>query len=176
MILELKRTPGIYLVGFMGSGKSTVGKMLSDKIGWPFVDVDEEIEAERKNSIASLFQDLGEPEFRVIETEAIRTRVNKIKAGHPMVLALGGGAFAQSVNIEMLSNNGVSIWLDVAFPVVRKRVDLATHRPLARDPQRFEELFYARREFYAKADYRIEVFDDNSRAALQAILRLPIFD
>jgi shikimate kinase len=55
-------------------------------------------------------------------------------------------------------------------------VDLGTHRPLARDPKKFEELFYKRREYYEKANYRIEVFDDNSRAALQAILKLPIFD
>jgi Shikimate kinase len=176
MILELKRTPGIYLVGFMGSGKSTVGKLLAEKIGWRFVDMDEDIESEQQCSISSLFARLGEAEFRRIETEAIRKRVAKVKAGHPMVLALGGGAFTQPANIEILSNNGVSIWLDVAFPVVRKRVDLGNHRPLARDPQKFEELFHQRREFYSRADYRIEIFEDNSRAALQAILKLPLFD
>ncbi|HUS08037.1 MAG TPA: shikimate kinase [Bryobacteraceae bacterium] len=176
MILELKRTPGIYLVGFMGSGKSTVGKMLAEKIGWRFVDTDEDIEAEQKTSISSLFSKLGEEQFRLIETEAIQKRVRKIQAGNPMVVALGGGAFTRPANVELLSNNGISIWLDVAFPVVRKRVDQGTHRPLARDPKKFEELFQQRREYYAKANYRIEILEDNSRAALAAILELPLFD
>ncbi len=176
MILKLKRTPGIYLVGFMGSGKSTVGRMLADQIGWRFVDIDDDIEAVSKTSIADLFTNRGEQEFRTIETEAIRQRVRKIQSGNPMVIALGGGAFTRQTNIDLLENNGVTIWLDADFPVVRKRVSLTNHRPLARNAERFAELFQSRREFYAKAEYRIEISEDNSRLALQQILHLPIFE
>src|SRR5581483_5153866 len=144
MILKLKRTPGIYLVGFMGCGKSTVGRMLAEKIGWRFADIDEDVEAAAKTTISELFATRGEAEFRSVEAEAIRQRVRKIQAGHPMVIAVGGGAFTVPETIELLQNNGVTIWLDMAFPIVRKRVELATHRPLARDPQQFEDLYHAR--------------------------------
>lgn len=176
MILKLKRTPGIYLVGFMGSGKSTVGRMLADQIGWRFADIDDDVEAAAKTSITELFTQQGEEEFRRLESEAIRQRVRKVQAGHPMVLALGGGAFTQQSNIDLLENNGVTIWLDADFPVVRKRVSMATHRPLARNAERFAQLFQERRENYAKAEFRILIPLDDSRAALEEILRLPIFE
>ncbi len=176
MILKLKRTPGIYLIGFMGSGKSTVGRMLADQIGWRFADIDDDVEAAAKTSITELFTQQGEEEFRRFESEAIRQRVRRIQSGHPMVLALGGGAFTQQPTIELLENNGVTIWLDADFPVVKKRVGMASHRPLARNAERFAELFQERRENYAKAEYRILIPEDDSRAALQEILRLPIFE
>jgi len=176
MILKLKRTPGIYLVGFMGSGKSTVGRMLADQIGWRFADIDDDVESAAKSSITELFTQQGEEEFRRLESEAIRQRVRKIQAGNPMVLALGGGAFTQQGNIDLLENNGVTIWLDADFPVVKKRVSMATHRPLARNAERFAQLFQERRENYAKAEYRIPIPEDDSRAALEQILRLPIFE
>ncbi len=176
MILKLKRTPGIYLIGFMGSGKSTVGRMLADQIGWRFADVDDDVEAAAKTSITELFTQQGEEEFRRFESEAIRQRVRRIQSGHPMVLALGGGAFTQQATIELLENNGVTIWLDADFPIVKKRVSMASHRPLARNAERFAELFQERRVNYAKAEYRIAITEDDSRAALQEILRLPIFE
>jgi shikimate kinase len=176
MILKLKRTPGIYLVGFMGSGKSTVGRMLAEQIGWRFGDVDDDVEAAAKMSITELFTQHGEDEFRRFESEAIRQRVRRVQSGHPMVLALGGGAFTRQENIDLLENNGVTIWLDADFPVVKKRVGMAAHRPLARNAERFAELFQERRENYAKAEYRIVITEDDSRAALQEILRLPIFE
>lgn len=176
MILKLKRTPGIYLIGFMGSGKSTVGRMLADQIGWRFADIDDDVEAAAKTSITELFTERGEEEFRRFESEAIRQRVRRIQSGHPMVLALGGGAFTQQATIDLLENNGVIIWLDADFPIVKKRVSMANHRPLARNAERFAELFLQRRENYAKAEYRVLITEDDSRAALQEILRLPIFE
>ncbi|MDQ6705626.1 MAG: shikimate kinase, partial [Acidobacteriota bacterium] len=134
MILKLKRTPGIYLVGFMGSGKTTVGRLLAERIGWNFYDVDDDIEAREKTSIARIFEMRGEAEFRRIETDAIRARVRRIECGIPAVLALGGGAFVQPENYALLSNNGVSVWLDCPFDVIRRRVANDSSRPLARDP------------------------------------------
>lgn len=176
MILKLKRTPGIYIVGFMGVGKSTVGRMLADRLGWRFVDMDEEIEMQQNSSISKLFETVGEEEFRRIESEAIRLRVHRIQAGHPMVIALGGGAFTRPENIDLLLNNGIVLWLDTAFAILKRRVEGASHRPLARDPAKFKELFEARKRFYSQADYRIELNEDNSRAAVEQILGLPLFD
>jgi shikimate kinase len=175
VILKLKRTPGIYLVGFMGCGKSTVGRMLADKIGWYFADIDDDIEAEQQMSIPELFAQRGEQEFRTIETEAIHKRVRRIQTGQPMVIALGGGAFTQQVNVDLINNNGVSIWLDATFAIVKRRVAPATHRPLARDPVKFTQLYEERRKFYEQADFRIEIVEDSSRLALAEILKLPIF-
>src|SRR5580704_14049583 len=83
MILKLKRTPGIYLTGFMASGKTTIGRRLADEIGWTFVDIDEEIEAAQAVSIAHIFDTRGETEFRKLETAAIRSHVAEVEKGRP---------------------------------------------------------------------------------------------
>src|ERR1051326_2637431 len=161
MLLKLKRTPGIYLVGFMASGKTTIGRLLADELGWSFADVDEEIEAEQGTTIAEIFDTRGEEEFRRIETAAIQKRIRLIERGRPMVVALGGGAFAQHRNFELLENNGISVWLDCPFSIVSELVTRASHRPLARDPERFRELYDMRRSAYERADFRIEIRDND---------------
>ena len=79
------------------------------------------------------------------------------------------------VNQEMLEENGVTVWLDCPFEVVRERVDEVSDRPLARDPGKFRELFESRRSAYAKADYRVEITSDDPAATVASILKLPIF-
>ncbi|MDQ6664387.1 MAG: shikimate kinase [Acidobacteriota bacterium] len=175
MILKLKRTPGIYLVGFMGSGKTTVGRLLAERIGWNFYDVDNDIEAREKTSIARIFETRGEAEFREIETAAIRARVRRIECGIPAVLALGGGAFVQPENFALLSNNGVSVWLDCPFDTVQRRVASNLVRPLARDPAAFEKLFRERREQYCLADFRIEATADDPAETVESVLGLALF-
>jgi shikimate kinase len=175
MILKLKRTPGIYLVGFMGSGKSTVGRLLADQIGWHFVDLDAEIEAAARMSIVEIFETRGETEFRRLEREKMRQHVRTIECGRPAVLALGGGAIVQPENFALLENNGVTIWLDCPFEIVRRRVQPASHRPLARDPVSFAQLYEARRESYARADYRIPIEGDDPAAVVDVLLGLPLF-
>lgn len=176
MILKLKRTPGIYLVGFMASGKSTIGRMLADEIGWRFVDMDEEIESVQRRTIGEIFESLGEEEFRRIEHDAISRRVRSVRCGVPTVLALGGGAFTRPENVQLLSENGITVWIDTAFAIVRKRAEGAHHRPLARDADRFRQLFDARRKFYSQAEYRVQVTEDSSRKALADVLKLPLFE
>jgi len=175
MILKLKRTPGIYLVGFMGSGKSTIGRLLAERIGWHFVDLDEEIEAAENMSILEIFETRGEAEFRRVEREKMRERVRAIECGRPTVLALGGGAIVQPENYALVENNGIAIWLDCPFETVRRRVETASHRPLARDPTSFARLYETRRESYARADYRIPIESDDPAVAVEAALRLPLF-
>jgi len=175
MIVKLARTPGIFLVGFMGSGKTTVGRLLAERLGWNFVDLDKEIEAEQKMRIPEIFDRFGEAHFRRIEHEALRRCVRAIQRGEPTVVALGGGAFAQPQNLGLLQDNGVTIWLDCPAEVAWRRVEQDGGRPLARQLEQFEQLYRARRASYACADYRIETAGQDPAAAVEAILRLPIF-
>ena len=87
MILKLKRTPGIYLVGFMACGKTTVGGGLAWELGWSFADIDEDIETVQGITIAQIFETRGEAEFRRIEAAAIQERVRSIERGRPTVVA-----------------------------------------------------------------------------------------
>ena len=175
MILKLKRTPGIYLVGFMASGKTTIGRLLAHELGWAFADVDEDIEAAQGRSIAQIFDGEGEAEFRKIEQAAVRQRVDEVMRGKPMVVALGGGSFAHEPTNALLLENGVTIWLDCPWAKVCERVESAAHRPLARDPAKFKQLYQDRHAAYEKAEYRLAIDSDDPEAIVAAILKLPIF-
>lgn len=176
MILKLVRTPGIYLVGFMGSGKTTIGTLLADRLGWDFIDLDAEIEAEQKMRISDIFDCCGEERFRQIETEAIRLHLRAVRSGRPVVMALGGGAFVRPENREMLEENGVTLWLDCPLEVARQRIEGCNDRPLARDPAEFERLYEARRACYQCADFRVETEAGSTEAVVDSICALPVFD
>ncbi|HLI86891.1 MAG TPA: shikimate kinase [Bryobacteraceae bacterium] len=170
MNLQLKRTPGIYIVGFMGSGKSVVGRLLAHRLGWSFFDLDHEIEAAEKTAISAIFDTRGEAEFRRIETGVLRRHVAAVEQGRPAVVALGGGAFAQEENRNLLAGRGITIWLDCPFDVVSRRVAQASHRPLARDPQRFAALYQERLKSYRVADIHIPIASDDPADAVAKIL------
>jgi shikimate kinase len=172
MILKLKRTPGIYLVGFMGCGKSTVGHALAEELGWRFVDLDADIEKAEGSSIGEIFESRGEPAFRLLEAAALRNAVRKVECGQPHVIALGGGAFAQENNTALLADKGISIWLDCPFETVQRRVAGDQRRPLARDAHKFRTLYDDRRPAYARSDYRVEIHGDDCADAVQQILAL----
>jgi shikimate kinase len=174
MILKLKRTPGIFLVGFMGCGKSTVGHALAEELGWRFADLDEVIEKNEGCTVAEIFDRRGEAAFRLIETTALRSIVRMIEAGKPYVVAVGGGAFLQDCNFELVTAKGVSIWLDCPFDMIERRIAGQNHRPLARDPERFLELFKTRKDGYARAEYRIEVCSEDSSETVRQILGLQL--
>ena len=175
MILKLKRTPGLYLVGFMASGKTTVGEVVAKELGWSFADVDAEIEREQGLTIANIFEHYGEPHFRELESEALRRHVKRIEAGLPWVLALGGGAVVPPANWELIENNGVTVWLDCPLAIVRRRLGDDVTRPLARNRAGLVELYEKRRPHYARADFRIEVDSDDVVETAGRILRLPVF-
>jgi shikimate kinase len=175
MILKLKNTPGIYLAGFMGSGKSTIGRLLADRLGWHFVDLDEEIEAAAGIRIFEIFDTRGEAEFRRLEREMMRDRVRAIERGRPTVMALGGGAIVAAENFALIENNGITIWLDCPLETVHRRVGETSHRPLARNPEEFARLYESRRESYARADYRIPIDVDDPAVIVESVLRLPLF-
>ena len=175
MNLRLKRAPGLYVVGFMASGKSTIGRLLAHRLGWSFFDSDDEIEGAEKTGIADLFDTRGEAEFRRIESRILRQHVHWIERGRPAVVALGGGAFVDPVNRRLLMTHGVAVWLDCPWEVVKRRVAAAEHRPLARDPEKLAALYEARRGAYQQADAHIAIESDDPAAAVEAILAHPIF-
>jgi shikimate kinase len=176
MHARLKRTPGIYLVGFMGSGKSTIGRELARRMGWSFFDLDDQIEAAEEMPISVIFETRGEEEFRRIESAMLRRHVDWIEQGRPAVLALGGGAYVAEAHRQLLLANGVAVWLDCPWETVERRVSQASHRPLARHPENFSKLFDQRRAVYALADVRVPIESDDPAVAVEAILRHPLFE
>ena len=176
MDTRLIRTPALYLVGFMGCGKTMIGAALADELGWSFFDLDDDIEEAAGAAIPEIFERDGETAFRLHERNALERRVRAATHGQPMVVALGGGAFAQAGNVELVRDHGITVWLDAPFELVRERVAPQTHRPLARDPKQFAELFETRQAAYAKADYRVAVTGNHAHDAVNSILALSIFD
>jgi len=174
MDTSLKRSPGVYLTGFMGSGKSTVARALADRLGWSFVDLDAEIESAENATIAEIFELRGEPEFRRIETETIRRVMRTVERGMPTVIALGGGSFVQPANAALLATHGISIWLDCPFEIITQRIIESESRPLARDPEGFRKLYEERQAAYSRAHYRVDGACEVDQA-VQSILDLPFW-
>jgi shikimate kinase len=98
-----------------------------------------------------------------------------IEAGNPCVVALGGGAFVQQRNWEMIENNGVTVWLDCSLDVIHTRLGDISTRPLASDPAALARLFEARRPLYARADFHVKADCEDPAEVMRQILRLPIF-
>jgi shikimate kinase len=174
MHYKLKNAPGIYLVGFMGCGKSTVGRLLAARLGWDFVDLDAEIERTAGSRISELFDTAGEAAFRLMERRALAVQANHARSGEPRVVALGGGAFAQANNRENLAEAGVSIWLDCPTEDLWRRASEMGDRPLARDKAAFEALHQERRQYYEEADFRVPVEGASPEAVVEAILALSL--
>ncbi|MFQ5739760.1 MAG: 3-phosphoshikimate 1-carboxyvinyltransferase [Acidobacteriota bacterium] len=157
----------VFLVGFMASGKSTVGRRLGKRMGLPFLDLDSLIEEEQGTSINDLFSTRGEAFFRHLETRMLARAV----AGPPCLLALGGGAFSSDLNREMVLKSGVSVWLKVPLELARQRCLGDRHRPHAQDPAQLERLFRQRQKDYGQAHLHIEVERKSPRAISAEIVR-----
>ncbi|WP_412060997.1 shikimate kinase [Rubrivirga sp. IMCC45206] len=153
--------PRVYLTGFMASGKSTVGPLLADRLGYRFVDLDWLIAARAGRSVADLFAQ-GEGVFRAAEAEALR----ETAGGEGLVVATGGGALAQPGNLMAARAAGPVVWLRASIPTVLARVGDGSGRPLLLDgtrplapaarEARVRDLLAAREPFYAQADLVVE--------------------
>ncbi len=161
----------VFLAGFMGCGKSTVGSALGHSLNWPFVDLDAEIERREGCSIAAIFAADGEDGFRECEHEALREQAGLSLKGAPRVVALGGGTFAFARNRRLIRRVGIAIWLDGEAALLWERVRTEAHRPLARDRERFRALHAARRQSYAQADFRVAA-DGTPSEVLERVLQL----
>lgn len=141
----------IFLVGFMGSGKTTVGKLLAETLGLPFVDLDEEIEKQYGRTIAEIFQRSGEEEFRAMEEDALGEVASRPRS----VVALGGGTFTRTDNRLLIEEKGVSVWLQIDPETAWKRCR-QSGRPLARDYTAFLRLHAERENAYARSDLNFD--------------------
>jgi shikimate kinase len=138
----------IFLVGFMGSGKTTVGRALAEYLGYDFRDLDELIERQIGKSVKEIFSELGEEEFRRLEHRAVRDCTGR----SDMVIALGGGAYVSEENRKLIRAIGKTIWLDCPLDVCLRRVSGDPSRPLLGDERKMSQLLEARRAAYAQAD------------------------
>ena len=148
----------ICLTGFMGSGKSTVGRLLARQVGWRFVDLDEFIETRARLDIPAIFDRFGEPVFRQMESEAFFHVIGESTERElPTILALGGGTFAQPGCAERLRASLIPvIWLQCSPQRLLERCATMINRPLFRDEASFLKLYEQRVPFYEKADYHVE--------------------
>lgn len=175
MNLKLKGSPVIVLVGFMGCGKSSVGRLLATRLGWAFVDLDEDIERRSGHSIPEIFDREGEPKFRDLEHEALQDQLRQARHGKARIVALGGGAFIEPRNHAALELEGVSIWLDCPVETLWERVSGDTGRPLARRREDFERLYRERRPHYQRADFTVAAGTEEPGELVETILKLPLF-
>jgi shikimate kinase len=160
----------------MGSGKTTVGVLLARQLAWRFEDLDARIEESANLSIPAIFERRGEATFREIEREQFERAIGRTaESGEPIVLALGGGTYAQPGMIERLRDSGaVVIWLDCPVDLLLARCATVNNRPLFRDEASFRSLLAARLPFYQQADYRV-AGDDDPTHVVSKILGLPPF-
>jgi len=190
--MPASRTPSrrrvICLVGFMGCGKTTIGRLLARQLAWRFVDLDTRIEERAGLLITEIFDRLGEPAFRRMEHECLLQALGEAgEQDTPTVVALGGGTFAQPPNVELLrgwaapdepAGRGarcVVIWLDCPIEVIFARCATMADRPLLRDEASFRQLWEQRRPFYQQADYRVEA-NAEPRRVIEQILALGILN
>jgi shikimate kinase len=144
----------IYLVGFMGVGKTTVGKLLSKRLNRRFVEMDEEIENREGKKISEIFAQYGEPYFRKLEKGLLR----ELSRQNNLVVSCGGGVVCDEENLRILRETGLVFNLKAEPTTIYERTKKYTHRPLlnVEDPlRRIEELLKERSRFYSKAHYSI---------------------
>ena len=154
---SLPQVHTVFLTGFMGSGKTSIGAALARAMGWRFLDLDSHIEQREQTTIGELFRLRGEAEFRQIERQVLADLL--AHSGRvPMVVALGGGTFVQPANFDLFAGSEtLTVFLDAPVEELWERCQQDSPvRPLRQDPAHFRNLYQARREFYTKAGVHIQ--------------------
>lgn len=159
----------------MGSGKTTVGTLLARQLAWRFVDLDDRIEEAAGLRIPEIFERRGEPAFRQIEADQLRAALGRaLELKESIVLALGGGTYAQPGAPEFLRTSGIPVvWLNPSVDVLLARCMTMTGRPLFRDEATFRALHAQRLPSYQQADHRVDSTGEPA-AVVAEILRLGI--
>jgi shikimate kinase len=174
--LSSAKPTAVYLVGFMGSGKTTVGTKLAQRLAWKFVDLDVLIEQEEGRTIAEIFARAGEAAFRKKEQATLARVLEEAEHSGGRVVALGGGTFAQPPNFELLqSAKAITIWLECPVEELLLRCALLTNRPLFRDEASFRQLYEQRLPYYRQASFTVETGSSDPGEVVNRILALPVF-
>jgi shikimate kinase len=166
--------PAIFLVGFMGAGKSSVGRELAVRLGRAFVDLDDRVIAREGRTIADVFRDDGEAAFRKMESRALAEVIEEVRNGASAVVALGGGAYVQPENAQTIGETGFPVvFLDAALDELRCRcAQNGATRPLFQDEERFQQLYESRRTYYLKANVRIDTTSRPVGAVVEDVLQV----
>ena len=148
------KKPNIVLVGFMGTGKSSVGRRLASQLRMRYVDTDDIIERDSGRRISNIFSEDGEPAFRDLESAAIR-KASKL---YNHVVSTGGGAVLRKTNMEVLKQSGIIFCLTATPDEIYRRVRHQSHRPLLQTPDplaKIRSMLAERKPYYAEADYMV---------------------
>ena len=145
----------IFLVGFMGAGKTTVGRALALHLEYDFLDLDDLITSRAGKSVQEIFSEDGEPHFRSLESDAIQSCGYMVRS----VIALGGGAYVRKDNRLLLRAIGKTVWLDCPIEICLRRISDDETRPLLGDESQMQALAAQRRASYAQADLVIQTGD-----------------
>lgn len=162
----------IYLIGFMGAGKTTIGRALAARIEIPFFDLDDLVESAEKMSIKDIFAQHGEPFFRKRERDILRSTHYLDDA----VVATGGGTFTFEENVQFIQTEGFSVFLSAPYAVLRNRIgEKAAERPMFRDDVAAHELYNSRLRFYRMSDVTIEIREEETPGEIveRILLELP---
>jgi shikimate kinase len=142
----------VYLVGFMGAGKTTVARALAKRLDWQVEDIDDRVEKRERRDIPTIFRQEGEPYFRAAEQQELIA----LLPTRGMVVATGGGTIVDPVTRELMLRDGAVIWLDAPFATILERVPLDGRRPLAADRIEMERLYNQRLMAYGHAHLRLD--------------------
>ncbi|MBQ4403351.1 MAG: AAA family ATPase [Selenomonadaceae bacterium] len=147
----------VILTGFMGTGKTSLGKLLATKLGRPFVDIDKKIEAEQKISIPKIFERFGEEHFRALEKSAVK----ELSERRGLVIATGGGTVKDEENLRLLKSSGVLICLTTEPEEIFARTARRGERPVldgggSERLETIKKLLAERKKFYDRADYQVD--------------------
>jgi shikimate kinase len=161
----------IYLVGFMGTGKTTVGKILSQKLNKEFIEMDEVIEEREGKKITEIFAQEGEPYFRNLEKKLLKELSKK----SDLVISCGGGLICNEENLKILKETGIVFNLEASPLTIYERTKKYTHRPLlnVEDPlKKIKDLLEKRKPYYKKAHFSIDTEKFSAEEVSEEIIKI----
>ena len=166
--MSLKSKNNVYLIGFMGVGKSTVGRLLAEKLDCPFFDTDAEVESVTGKKIPQIFEQQGEQAFRELETESI----TRLKGHDRAVVSTGGGIVGRVDNWHIMTQSGTVVYLHADWPTIQSRLVDTSHRPLAKNgtDNDLHQLWQKRLPLYQQADVTIVTDQLNPQQVVDEIL------